>query len=118
MIKKLHQIEIRTSADLLTNLASINKRLTTAGFSPLHKTTIIGLHDEALHYTDEMHSHSDELLATLLQVTTITNTEKATDWAHAAAYKQHILRIHTHSKLYPNLPCINQMLHLAGLPMF
>ena len=113
MIKKLHQIEIRTSVDLLANLASINTRLTAAGLSPLCKTTIIGRHHEALHYTDDMHSHLNELLVTLLQVTTLTNTEKATDWVHAVAYELRILHIHTHLELYPCLPCINRMLHLA-----
>ena len=118
MIKKLHKIEIRTSADLLAQLASINAHLTTAGLSSLHKTIIIGLHDEALHYTDDMQSDSNELLSALLRVTTLTNTEKTTDWANAAAYKLHILHIHTHLQLYPCLPRINQMLRLAGLPMF
>ena len=118
MIKKLHKIEIRTSANLLTNLASINLCLTTAGLMSLRKTTIIGLHHEALHYTDDMQSHSNELLATLLKVTTIPNTERATDWAHDAAYKLHILHIYTHSELYPYSPHINWMLHLAGLPIF
>ena len=84
----------------------------------LHKITLIGLHQEALHCTDDMHPHSNEFFATFLQVTTVTNTEKATDWAYAAAYKLHILRIHTHAELYPYFPQINMMLHLAGLPMF
>ena len=66
MIKKLHKIEIKTSADLLTNLVSINRPLTNAEFPPLHKTTIIGLRHKALQYTDDMESHSNELLATLL----------------------------------------------------
>ena len=54
MIKKLHRIEIQTSVDLLDNLASINPRLTAAGLSALHQTTIVGLHHEALHYPDDM----------------------------------------------------------------
>ena len=99
MIKKLHKIEIKTSADLLANVASINRRLITAGLSPLHKTTIIGLHHEAMHYTDDLQSYSNELLATLLQVTTLANTKKATNWVHAAAYKLHILHIRIHSEL-------------------
>ena len=65
-----------------------------------------------------MQSHSSELLVTLLQVTTLVNTEKVTDWAHAADYKLHILHTYTHSELYPYLPLISQMPHLAGLPMF